>query len=244
MTASLLGATIPWRSYRRIVRDPLSKPPGPRWLYLHGFASDPASAKGMRLAEHYAAKGITLERLDLRRPSMDHLRLSHMIGHVRETIGAPEDRAVVFGSSLGGLTAARVAEVDPRVCALVLLAPAFRMAERWRARLGEAEWERWRTTGFIETKDHAHGGMARVDFGFAEDVERVDGGGGGWPDVRVPTLVIHGVHDDVVPVEGSRRWAAGKHHVRLVEVDDGHELVASLDRIGHEADRSLASLLP
>lgn len=217
--------------------------PGPRWLYLHGFASGPRSAKGMRLSEHYARRGITLERLDLRQPSMDHLRLTAMIAHVRDAIGGAEDRAVVLGSSLGGLTAARVAEEDPRVCALVLLAPAFRMAERWRTRLGEADWEAWRTTGFLETRDHAKGGTARVDFGFAEDAAAVDARGDGWPDVRVPTLIVHGVHDDVVPVEGSRQWADGKRHVRLVEVDDGHELVASLDVIAREADAHLAGVL-
>jgi pimeloyl-ACP methyl ester carboxylesterase len=216
---------------------------GPRWLYLHGFASGPGSAKAKHLATHYADKGVALERLDVRQPSMEHLRLSAMIAHVRETIGSPEDRAVVFGSSLGGLTAARLAEEDARVCALVLLAPAFRMAERWRSKLSEAQWEAWRTTGYIEAKDHARGGVARVDFGFAEDAARVDARGGGWPDVRVPTLVIHGRRDDVVPVEGSRTWAAGKRHVRLVEVDDDHELVASLDLIAREADRHLASFL-
>jgi pimeloyl-ACP methyl ester carboxylesterase len=216
---------------------------GPRWLYLHGFASGPGSKKGTGLARHYEEMGIVLERLDLRLPSMEHLRLSAMIAHVREAIGGPEDRAVVFGSSLGGLTAARVAEEDPRVCALVLLAPAFRMVERWRKRIGEAEWQAWQTTGYLETRDHARGGMARVDFGFAEDVARTDARGGGWPDVRVPTLVIHGTRDDVVPVEGSRTWAAGKRHVRLVEVDDDHELTGSLDLIAREADRHLAGFL-
>ncbi len=218
--------------------------PGPRWLYLHGFASGPGSAKAKRLAEHYAGKSVTLERLDLRQPSMEHLRLSAMIAHVREAIGSHADRAVLFGSSLGGLTAARVAEEDARVCALVLLAPAFQMAQRWRARLTDAQWQKWQTTGYLETKDHARGGTARVDFGFAEDAARVDARGGGWPDVRVPTLVVHGTRDDVVPVEGSRTWAAGKRHVRLVEVDDDHELVPSLDFIASEADRHLAAFLP
>jgi pimeloyl-ACP methyl ester carboxylesterase len=216
---------------------------GPRWLYLHGFASGPGSAKGTRLSAHYADRGVDLERLDLRKPSMEHLRLSAMIDHVREIIGAPEERVVLFGSSLGGLTAARVAEQDARVCALVLLAPVFRIAERWPARLGAADWEAWRTTGYLETKDHARGGTTRVDFGFIEDAARVDARGGGWPDVRVPTLVVHGKRADVVSIEGSRTWCAGKRHVRLVEVDDGHELVASLDLIGREADAHLGAFL-
>jgi len=98
---------------------------GPRWLYLHGFASGRDSAKGVALSRHYQARGVTLERLDL----------------------------------------------------------------------------------------------------------------------RVPTLIVHGRDDTTVPIDGSRRWAAGKRHVRLVEVDDGHELTVSLPRIAAEADAHLATLL-
>src|SRR4051794_30859538 len=120
----------------------------PRFLYLHGFASGPDSGKGRALAAHYAAKGVNLERLNLRLPSLERLRLSAMMEHVRDRIGGARDRAVVFGSSLGGLTACRVAEEDARVVALVLLAPAFRMVERWRVRLGEDAWNAWKTSGW------------------------------------------------------------------------------------------------
>ena len=208
---------------------------GPRWLYLHGFASGPNSTKGVAIEKHYAAQGIEITRLDLRRPSLEHLRLSAMIEHVQQAIGGEHERAVLWGSSLGGLCAARVAERDARVCALVLLAPAFRMAERWRKR-SEAEWQKWRRTGWLEIDDYAEKHKARVDYGFAEDVERVDVG---WPDVRVPTLIIHGRNDDTVDVELSREWARGKRWVRLVEADDGHELVAALPLITREADAFL-----
>lgn len=97
----------------------------PTWLYLHGFASGPESSKGRALAAHYAAAGVELRRLNLRLPSLEHLRLSAMIAAVKEAIGGAHDRAVIFGSSLGALAACRVAEEDARVGALVLLAPAF-----------------------------------------------------------------------------------------------------------------------
>jgi pimeloyl-ACP methyl ester carboxylesterase len=216
---------------------------GPRGLYLHGFASGPGSTKARALAEHYARRGVDLERLDLRRPSLEHLRLGAMTEHVAARIGEARDRAVLFGSSLGGLTACRVAERDARVCALVLLAPAFALAAGWRRRLGEDGWNAWRTSGWIETHDHATGGTARVDFGFVEELERVDAEDGGFPDVRVPTLIVHGVHDETVGVERSRAFARGKRHVRLVEVDDGHELTTSLPRIEAEADAFLAGFL-
>lgn len=215
-------------------------PQGPRFLYLHGFASGPESFKGRSLAARWEPRGLRLERLDLRRPSLELLRLSAMMTCVRDAIGGERDRAVLLGSSLGGLTACRVAEIDPRVCALVLLAPAFRMVERWRLRLGDEAWQRWKASGWLEIHDHATDRPARVDFGFAEDAGAIDAAGGGWPDVRVPVLIIHGRRDDTVEIELSRQWAAGRRHVRLVEVDDGHELAASIDRIAEEAERFLA----
>ncbi len=214
----------------------------PRFLYLHGFASGPRSTKGLALEAHFAKAGVALDRIDLRVPSLEHLRLSEMLRVTAEAIGGAADRAVVFGSSLGGLCAARLAERDARVAALVLLAPAFRLAERWEARLGEAH-RRWREAGFLEVDDHATKQRARVDYGFFEDARAVDADPGGWPDVRVPTLVLHGRADDVVDVELSRVWSRGKRHVHLVELDDGHELVASLPRIAAAAEAFLAPFL-
>ncbi|WP_394850054.1 alpha/beta fold hydrolase [Pendulispora brunnea] len=213
--------------------------PGPRWLYLHGFASGPQSSKGVAIADHYAARGIAVERLNLRVPSLEHLRLSAMMRVVRDAIGSADDRVVLFGSSLGGLTACRVAEEDPRVCALVLLAPAFCIAPRWRARLGEDDWRRWQETDALEIDDHAEKKRTTVDFGFIRDLESIDTRSGGWPQVRVPTLIVHGISDDVASIDLTRAWAKGKRHVRLVEVDDGHELVKSLGRICAEADAFL-----
>lgn len=216
---------------------------GPRWLYLHGFASGPASHKGRALHAHYAAQGIDLQLLDLRRPSLEHLRLSAMMDELRAALGGPRDRAVVFGSSLGALTACRVAEEDPRISALVLLAPAFRLFERWRMRLGEDGWRAWQETGWLAIHDHAEKRPARVDFAFVEEAGAIDARGGGWPDVRVPVLIIHGKRDEVVDIGLSREWAAGKRHVRLVEVDDGHELAGSLEVIKREAEAFLAGFL-
>jgi pimeloyl-ACP methyl ester carboxylesterase len=160
-----------------------------------------------------------------------------MLSVVHAAIGAPADRAVVFGSSLGGLTAARAAERDPRIMALVLLAPAFHLIDRWRQLPG---WDDWRRTGWRDIHDYTTNQPARIDFGFADDVMAIDVG---YPDIRVPTLILHGTRDDTVPIEASRTFARGKPHVRLVELDDGHDLIASLPRLLDEADRFLVPWL-
>jgi hypothetical protein len=209
----------------------------PRFLYLHGFASGPNSAKGVAFAEHYARRGVALDRLDLRVPSLRHLRLSAMLTAVQQAIGGAGDRAVILGSSLGGLVAARVAERDPRVVALVLLAPAFQLIARWRALPG---WDDWRRTGWREIHDYTTHQPAQIDFGAAEDAMAIEVGD---PDVAVPTLILHGVRDEAVPIETSRAFAHGKPHVQLIDLDDGHDLIASLPRLLREADRFLAPWL-
>ncbi|HEY1816870.1 MAG TPA: YqiA/YcfP family alpha/beta fold hydrolase [Kofleriaceae bacterium] len=207
-------------------------------LYLHGFASGPSSRKAAAFSEHFAKRGVAIERLDLRVPSFEHLRLSAMIDHVRKAIKGP---AIVIGSSLGGLTAARVAERDDRVVAAVLLAPAFHLIERWRTQLKAAhEWDDWKRTGWREVYDYSTGESAKIDYGFVEDAERTDVG---VPNIRVPTLVLHGLADETVPIATSRELAAGHPNVTLVEVADGHELNTTIPTLLAESDRFLAPFL-
>jgi uncharacterized protein len=196
-----------------------------RVIYLHGFASGPQSKKGVAVAERLAARGVHVDRVDLRVPSFENLDFGAMLEATRAAIGGPDDRAVLIGSSLGGLTAARVAEQDPRVERMVLLAPAFRFGQRWRDRLGDDGWDRWMSSGWLETFDHTTGGTARVHADFARSVLARDAG---LPVIQVPTLVLHGTNDDVVPVTVSRELAAASGLVRLVELPDNHELLATL----------------
>lgn len=210
-------------------------------LYLHGFASSPGSTKArafLAWGEAHAATIRTVEALDLRVPSLEHLRFSQIVERVRERITreGPDGRVTLIGSSLGGLAAARVAEMEPRVERLFLMAPAFRIAERWRLRLGEPEWQRWKDTDHLPIMDHATGKASFVDHGFVSELASLDVG---FPDVHVPTFVVHGTADDVVDVELSRQWARARPNVELLEVDDGHELTASIPRILEEATRLL-----
>ena len=221
---------------------PPTPPPSPRWLYLHGFASGPQSKKGLALAEHYARQGIHLERLDLRQPSLERLDPSAMMRAVREALGGPGERAIVFGASLGGLTACRVAEEDARVCALVLMAPALRPGEQLRRTFGPERVRQWEQTGWMETFDYAQKRPVRIHSEFLRELD-AEQARSPWPDVRVPTLLIHGRQDTTLHPGYSREWARGKRHVRLIEVEDGHELVDSLPRIAAEADDFLRPFL-
>jgi pimeloyl-ACP methyl ester carboxylesterase len=210
-------------------------------LYCHGLASGPLSSKGRAVRDHLAktqAKhALAVDLLDLRVPSPTDLRLSRMIDVVRDACG---ERTLAIGSSLGGLTVARAAERDARIVGAVLLAPAFRLVERWRARLGEQDWARWQRDGTFAYDDHTTpGGKLDVEFSFMVDAERTDVG---WPEPKVPTTIVHGRRDETVDPELSRTFAKTRPNVRLVEVEDDHQLLRSLDVIHAEIDAMLERL--
>jgi pimeloyl-ACP methyl ester carboxylesterase len=56
-----------------------------------------------------------------------------------------------------------------------------------------------------------------------------------------PTVVLHGLRDDVVPIDLSRAFAR-QPGVDLIELDDDHRLSASMDRLLLEVTRSLLTL--
>ncbi|MFO0550891.1 MAG: YqiA/YcfP family alpha/beta fold hydrolase [Polyangiaceae bacterium] len=222
----------------------------PTILYLHGFASGPDSEKGVAVARHFERE-CSVRRLDLRVPTFETMLPSAMLEVTRTAIAeTPADSPVVlFGSSLGGLTAARAAAGNDRVRGLILLAPAFGFTARWRERLGPDELAAWRASGWLSIDDYALRRKAQLHYAFITDAERLDrefGPAAPAPATpsfgSTPTLVVHGDRDDVVPVSGSIDWARENESVRLVRVDDGHSLTASLPVILREADALMSAV--
>lgn len=200
-----------------------------RSAYLHGFGSGPESRKGRALAVPFAERGRALDRLDLNRPSFSTLTISAALAEVDRWFEAAADQSPVdlLGSSLGGYLAARWAELHPeRVRRLVLLCPGLDMVKRWPELLGQDAMARWRRDGALPLPD-ARGIPTPIHWGFIEDAQNHPPN----PRPTCPTLVIHGTRDAVVPIDGSRAWVPTLAAARLIEVDDGHELTASLPLI-------------
>lgn len=208
-------------------------------LYLHGFASGPDSAKGRAFAERFAADGIPLHRADLT-PGEDGFERStplSMLAEAERALGA-SGAGAVMGSSLGGYLAAVLAARHPAVARLVLLAPAFRLFERWSKRLTPAQVADWKAHG-LETDHHATGTRRRIGWAFLEQ----SAGLPAFPEVRVPALCIAGRRDELVPLADVEAFVERTPSARLLVVDDGHDLLGSVERIFREARAFLAPVL-
>lgn len=209
-----------------------------RYVWLHGFASSPGSSKGRFVRERLADRGVRLEIPDLNEPSFRELTVTRMVGQIDAVLHG--DRVVLFGSSLGGYTAALWSALRPgRTAALVLLAPAFDLTERWKRRIGDEELRSWRERGEALVDHHAWGRKELLSIGFLDDAERH----APYPLPDAPTLVLQGRRDEVVAPELAtefvRRMRERARDARLVELDDGHELTADLPRLWREIDQHL-----
>jgi pimeloyl-ACP methyl ester carboxylesterase len=204
----------------------------PVLLYLHGFASGPGSHKARVLSERFRALGIPIQIPDLT-PGEDGFERSSpssMLAIAEATLARGEPPHAIIGSSLGGYLAALAASRDPSIERLVLMAPAFRLFERWEARLGPGELAAWRRDG-LETMHFASNRRRRVGWQFFEDARRLPA----FPEVRVPALCVGGTRDDTVPLADVEAFVERTPAARLVAVEDGHDLAASIERIFEEA---------
>jgi uncharacterized protein len=101
------------------------------YIYLHGFASSPNSAKAKYFYSAFAELGINLKIPDLNGGNFSQLTITRQIEQVLAQFPPFPTPVTLIGSSLGGFTAALIAEKSLQVQRLVLLAPAFEFLLHW-----------------------------------------------------------------------------------------------------------------
>ena len=199
----------------------------PHFLYLHGFASGPASEKGLalgrRLTGRVASYGIPdLEGGDFLHLTMDGiLERAVMAIHHLPADGQP---VILVGSSLGGYSAALLAtrsQLPPRVQGLLLIAPAFGFTTRWAGLLGENGLEEWRRDGQRLFHHHARNQDEWLSTDFLASCTTL-------PDLpgptAIPTVIVHGRQDETVAWHLSQAYADQNERSDLHLVQGDHRL--------------------
>ncbi|APB32503.1 Putative hydrolases or acyltransferases (alpha/beta hydrolase superfamily) [Gloeomargarita lithophora Alchichica-D10] len=198
-------------------------------IYIHGFASSPSSGKARYFQQKFTDLGIPIQVPDLNQGDFTHLTLTRQMQQIASILTpAP---TVLIGSSFGGLTAALLAENHPQISHIILLAPAFGMATYWQEKMTPAQLQQWQHQGTLPIYHYGEGKELPLHYDFLLDLRSYDDGKLVRP---VPTLIIHGKSDDVVPICVSQTYAQSRPWVRLIMQEDDHSLKRDLPLIWQE----------
>jgi len=191
------------------------------YIYLHGFASSPKSNKAQYLRDRFQEIGLKLDVLDLNQADFSSLTLTRQINQTIAAFPDTDTSITLIGSSFGALTAAWVAQQQQQVKKLILLAPAFGFPQSWYSRLQPGQLEAWQDSGFLDVYHYGEEKQIPLKYKFLEDAENYSLAG---LKRTIPALILHGIHDDVVPIQVSRDYTLQHSQIKLIELASDHGL--------------------
>eukprot|EP01119_Soliformovum_irregulare_P016725 TRINITY_DN4886_c0_g1_i3.p1 TRINITY_DN4886_c0_g1~~TRINITY_DN4886_c0_g1_i3.p1 ORF type:complete len:120 (-),score=47.60 TRINITY_DN4886_c0_g1_i3:62-421(-) len=100
------------------------------------------------------------------------------------------------------------------------------MGTGFRLVFKEQGMKAWKDSGFMSFRG-PNGTPEDVHYKFYDDIVSLPSN----PVPHCPTVIIHGRNDETVPIELSREYVKKNPHIKLVEVDDDHRLMSSVDVI-------------
>jgi pimeloyl-ACP methyl ester carboxylesterase len=203
-------------------------------VYVHGFASSPASSKATWLARELQGHGVGFSCPDLNAPDFSSLTVSRMIAQTLDAVPPHSGPVALAGSSLGAYVAVHAAmarEARP-IDRLLLLAPAFDFGGGRLTHLGPHSVEEWRRDGFVSVFHYAYGESRQVGVQLLDDATRFDAFS---LELDLPCVIVQGRDDDVVGAGMVQEWARSRPNVTLQLVDDGHQLGESMPAIWRQA---------
>ncbi|HEY1096442.1 MAG TPA: alpha/beta fold hydrolase [Alphaproteobacteria bacterium] len=194
-------------------------------IIVHGFQSSRKSPAAIAALEALLESGVNGVIFDLYAHGdsdgdFKDMSVAKAIDNVEAVIKHVHDRdptqkIILIGSSFGGLVSQYVAvKFAPLITALILRAAVSNWWELWKERITEDEIKNWKKTGY-HTGEVRDGIQTTFGLEFLGDIQRQDIYTDVAPQIKVPTLIIHGDADEVVPLSQSREL---KKHIPLSDL--------------------------
>ncbi|MFM9266572.1 YqiA/YcfP family alpha/beta fold hydrolase [Tychonema sp. BBK16] len=203
------------------------------YIYLHGFASSPDSLKAKYFCDRFSSLAIDLKTPDLNQNDFSSLTLTRQLHQIEtellqsQTLNSQAENVknpgevTIIGSSFGGLTAAWLAQRQISVKQVILLAPAFDFLSHWLPMLGQQKLQKWQSEEYLPVYHYGEQRYLPLNYQFVADMAQ-------YPEEKlirsVPTLIMHGLHDTIIPIQASRNFATNRPWVELIELEDDHSL--------------------
>ncbi|MFN6518130.1 MAG: YqiA/YcfP family alpha/beta fold hydrolase [Nostoc sp. CreGUA01] len=199
-----------------------------QYIYLHGFASSPKSAKACYLNNRFTEIHTELTIPDLNAGDFSQLTITRQIAQVVAELPQDPTPVTILGSSLGGLTAIHLAQQHLQIQRLVLLAPAFGFLSYWLPKLTKEQIQRWQQEKYLMVYHYEERRSLPLSYNFVTDAAQYQEELLQRP---IPTLILHGKNDEVIPIQASRDFGGLRPWVELVELNSDHALGNVMEEI-------------
>ncbi len=174
-------------------------------ILCHGFASSKDGHTPPALQQILNKENISTFRFDFfghgeSRGDFEDMTISEAVDDILNAISLVKKRGYskigLVGSSFGGIASTIATSKSKDVSLLVLKSPVSDYEELQILRMGKKGIEKWKTKGYTEIYGK------KLNYSFFEDIKN-NNGYDAAKKVSIPTLIVHGGADDVVPVEQS-----------------------------------------
>lgn len=199
------------------------------FIYLHGFASGPGSKKARVFKKAFEKARLPLTIPDLQQGDFENMTLTSQISLVHSIIDEkPDTKFALIGSSMGGYVAALTAETRENVKALYLMAPGFNFLNRWMVNMGWNKDALDSIPSLIRVFHYSYNEEVDLKTDLFRDAIKWDAS----PLNRdIPISLVHGLHDESIPIQESRDFAKLRPWCQLKELDSDHGLLSCVDWI-------------
>ncbi|NOX71200.1 MAG: alpha/beta fold hydrolase [Candidatus Micrarchaeota archaeon] len=199
-------------------------------ILCHGFTTHKNRPKYKRFSEEFEKRGIASFRFDFfshgeSEGNFEDITISEGANDILKAIellrGEGYKNTGLLGVSFGGISAAIAASKTDKINALVLISPVSDYAQLRKKELGDCGIKEWKERGFIPHRN-PKGEIGKIRYAFLEDAKKnvvyeiAD-------KISIPTLIIHGDKDDIVPIEQSIKTSTLIKNCRMEIVEGcGH----------------------
>jgi hypothetical protein len=98
-------------------------------------------------------------------------------------------------------------------------------------KLAEDQLREWRSSGYLSVYHYGEGRSLPLHYKFVEDASQ-------YQETQllrpVPTLILHGRNDQVIPIQASRDYASVHPWAQLIELESDHALIDVMPKIWEE----------
>ncbi len=176
-------------------------------VFIHGFYSSPQSSKIQFLKKEIRDSEIgnnigEIVAIDLypNPADFENMTVSSLLLEIDNQISTLSNPIVLIGSSHGGLLARSYVDQYPnKINALILFAPALNFYDTTKV-THTYEWDNWQNQGHITVFHGAYQQEVKWKWKYISDLKQFSNNN---TKLLLPTLLIHGEEDSVIPIEDS-----------------------------------------